>query len=98
MTNTAMTNTEANTAVVRRLWDEAFNQGALEVLAELVSDEFVNFASVTNGPQFLTTLINDQRSAFPDMRFTPLQVIAADDWVLTKTRWTGTFTDRKSVV
>jgi predicted ester cyclase len=87
-----MTDTQANAAVVARLWDEAFNDGSLEVLSELVSEQFVNFGSVTNGPQLLATLIQDQRSAFPDMRFTPVQVIAADDWVLTRTRWTGTFT------
>jgi predicted ester cyclase len=86
-----MTKTQANTALVSRLWDEAFNNGSLEVLPELVSQEFVNFGSVTHGPEFLATLITHQRRAFPDMHFTPLQVFAADDWVLTKTRWTGTF-------
>jgi predicted ester cyclase len=87
-----MTTTQANAAVVARLWEEAFNAGSVDVLPELVSEEFVNFGAVTDGPQFLTALIREQRTAFPDMRFTPTQVIAADDWVLTKTRWTGTFT------
>ncbi|HVA09776.1 MAG TPA: ester cyclase [Acidimicrobiales bacterium] len=86
-----MTTTEAHEAIVTRLWAEAFNDGSLEVLPELVCQEFVNFGSVTNGPEFLSTLISAQRSAFPDMHFTPLQVVAADDWVLTKARWTGTF-------
>jgi predicted ester cyclase len=25
------------------------------------------------------------------MHFTPLQMLSADDWVITKARWTGTF-------
>jgi len=83
--------TAANAAVVVRLWDEAFNQGALEVLAELVHPEFTNFGQPTNGPQFLARLISAQRAAFPDMRFTILQAFAAGDWILTKARWAGTF-------
>lgn len=83
--------TGANVDVVARLWEEAFNNGALDVLAELVQLDFVNFGQTTNGPAFLTDLINAQRTAFPDMHFTPLQVLAADEWVVTKLRWTGTF-------
>ena len=83
--------TQANCHVVARLWQEAFNAGDLGVLPELVNEEFVNFGTVTNGRDFLTTLINAQRSAFPDMHFTPLQVVSDDDWVVTKARWTGTF-------
>jgi predicted ester cyclase len=80
-----------NVDVVARLWDEVFNRGSLGVLDELVHRDFVNFGSPTNGPELLAELITAQRSAFPDMRFTPVQVLAADDWVISKTRWTGTF-------
>jgi len=90
-TPTGVNDTEAHIQIVGRLWQEAFNAGALDVLPELVNEEFVNFGTVTNGPEFLTTLINSQRSAFPDMHFTPLQVISDNDWVITKAQWTGTF-------
>jgi predicted ester cyclase len=80
-----------NVEIVTRLWEEVFNAGSLDVLPELVSEDFVNFDTVVNGPEFLRTLVNAQRTAFPDMRFTPLQVVAADDWVITKARWNGTF-------
>jgi predicted ester cyclase len=83
--------TEANVRVVHRLWEEAFNRGELDILPELVDQEFVNFGQVTDGPAFLTGLITSQRTAFPDMRFTPRQIVAADDWVIAKARWTGTF-------
>lgn len=82
----------ANASVIGRLWDEAFNNGAVEVLDELVRSEFTNFGLTTNGPQFLTQLINAQRAAFPDMHFTVEQMFAVEDWVLTKARWAGTFT------
>ena len=82
---------EANVLIVTRLWQEAFNAGALDVLPQLVNEEFVNFGTTTNGPKFLTDLINAQRSAFPDTCYVPIQVLSADDWVITKARWTGTF-------
>ena len=82
---------DANVLVVARLCEEAFSAGDLAVLPELVNEEFVNFDSVTNGPDFLRGLISAQRAAFPDMQFTPLQVFVAEDWVITKARWTGTF-------
>jgi predicted ester cyclase len=82
---------DANVRVVARLWEEAFNDGALDVLNELAHEEFVNFDTVTNGPDFLAGLISAQRAAFPDMHFTPVQILAAGDWVITRARWTGTF-------
>ena len=88
---TALDGTEANVLIVTRLWQEAFNAGALDVLPELVNDEFVNFGTKTHGPKFLADLINAQRTAFPDTHNLLQQVISADDWVITKTRWTGTF-------
>jgi predicted ester cyclase len=84
--------TDPRVDVVRRLWDEAFNEGRVEVLPELVHEEYTNFGQVRNGPAFLTDLIHAQRSAFPDMRFEVLQTFAdGGDWLLMKVRWTGTF-------
>jgi predicted ester cyclase len=81
-------------ATVARLWDEAFNGGALEALPELVHEDFTNFGRVSNGPEFLGGLISAQRAAFPDMRFEGLQTLVDGDWVMTKMRWTGTFQGR----
>ena len=80
-----------NTEIVARLWAEAFNAGNLDALAELVHTDFTNFGRITDGPRFLAGLIRTMRAAFPDMRFETLQTLAADDWVITKMRWTGTF-------
>jgi predicted ester cyclase len=82
---------EGNLDVVERLWEIAFNQGNLDVLPELVHEKFENFGTTTNGPKFLADLITAQRTAFPDMHFTPVQVLADGDWVIRRARWTGTF-------
>jgi predicted ester cyclase len=81
----------SNVEIVARLWDEAFSAGNLDTLTELVHTGFTNFGRITHGPQFLAGLIRAQRTAFPDMRFEILQTLAADNWVITKMRWTGTF-------
>lgn len=82
---------DARRHVVARLWDEAFNHGRVEVLPELVHDQYVNFGRRHNGPQFLADLIRRQRVAFPDMHFQTVQTFADGAWVITRTRWTGTF-------
>ncbi|MGH3850197.1 MAG: ester cyclase, partial [Pseudonocardiaceae bacterium] len=82
---------KANLNVVERLWEEVFNEGKLHVLPELVHAKFVNFATTTNGPEFLADLITAQRTAFPDMHFAPIQVFADRDWVIRRARWRGTF-------
>lgn len=81
----------ANGAVVHRLWAEAFNGGRMEVLDELVASEFVNFGQVVDGPRFLAELIAAQRRAFPDIRFATIQTLTDGDWMITKSRWSGTF-------
>lgn len=80
-----------NAAVADRLWTEVFNGGRMEVLDELIAREFVNFGQVVDGPRFLAELIGAQRRAFPDMRFTTVQTVADEDWVITRSRWSGTF-------
>lgn len=85
------TTSASNGDVVDRLWTEVFNGGRMEVLDELVARELVNFGQVVDGPRFLAELIGAQRRAFPDMRFTTLQTVTDGDWVITRSRWSGTF-------
>jgi predicted ester cyclase len=91
VTNTPAASCTSNSEVVARLWREAFNEGNLDALPELVRADFKNFDAITDGPEFLKSLITAQRRAFPDMHFTPLQVLVDADWVVTRARWTGTF-------
>ena len=81
-------------AIARRLIDEAFNGGNLDVVDELVSPEFVNHDAAlpepTRGVEAAKASIAAYRAAFPDLRLTIEQQVGEGEFVTT--RWTGTGT------
>lgn len=85
---------EQNTALARRLIDEAWNEGNLDVVDEIVAAEYVHHdpstADVGTGPDRFKRLIDLQRRAFPDLHITLEDQIAAEDKVVD--RWTGSGT------
>jgi steroid delta-isomerase-like uncharacterized protein len=91
---------EANKAISRRLVEEAFNDGRLEVVDELIAPTFVNHdPSVTGdmvGPEGTKQLIEGYRTAFPDLRITVEDQLAEGDRVAT--RWTATGTHQAELL
>ncbi|GAB3405702.1 ester cyclase [Flindersiella endophytica] len=82
---------DANKAVIRRIYDEALNQGRLELADELVDDSFRLHDFVPTprptGPEALRTIIRQLHTAFPnDLRFTIEDLVAEGDKVVV--RWT----------
>ena len=81
-------------AIARRLLEEAFNGGNLDVVDELVSPEFVNHDAAlpepTRGVEAAKASIAAYRAAFPDLRLTIEQQVGEGEFVTT--RWTGTGT------
>jgi steroid delta-isomerase-like uncharacterized protein len=88
---------EQNKALARRTLEEAWNQGQLAVIDELVAsnatfhDANVPGGKIT-GPQGLKQVVQIYRSAFPDVHFTVNDQIAEGDKVTT--RWTATGTHK----
>jgi steroid delta-isomerase-like uncharacterized protein len=82
---------EQNKAISRRLVEEAFNEGKLDVIDELVAPDFVNHdpsdPNEIRGPEGLKEFVRTYRSAFPDIRVTFEDQIAEGDKVVS--RWTG---------
>jgi steroid delta-isomerase-like uncharacterized protein len=77
---------EENKAVVRR-WVEAFNEGNLDAVDELLTDSYVRHdpnSPEVRGPEEERHLIAMYRSAFPDLRFTIEDMMAEDDRVATR--------------
>jgi steroid delta-isomerase-like uncharacterized protein len=78
-------------AIARRLLEEAFNSGNLDVVDELLAPEFVNYDAVlpepATGIDAAKASIGGYRAAFPDLRITLEQQVAEGE--LVATRWTA---------
>jgi predicted ester cyclase len=73
--------TEANKAIIRCLFEEAFGQGNLAVLDEITAPNQVNgspgsLPGIPSGPEGTKMLITAYRNAFPDLHFTIDEQIA----------------------
>ena len=84
--------TEANKAIIRRLFEEAFGQGNLDMLDEIIAPNQVNggpgaLPGMPSGPEGNKMLLSAYRNAFPDLHFTIEEQIAEGNTVVT--RWTA---------
>ena len=85
---------EENKAIARRLNDEVWTKGRLEVIDELIADDFVTTVvgapEQIRGPQGFREFVVMYRTAFPDLRISVEEQIAEGETVVT--RWTATGT------
>lgn len=83
--------TEANKDLVRRLDAEVFNEGNLDVIDELVAEEYVLHDPLVpeemRGPEGLRGQVEMLRTAFPDLSTTEEEMLAEGDTVAY--RWTA---------
>jgi steroid delta-isomerase-like uncharacterized protein len=83
--------TEANKMIARRVIDEIYNAGRLELADELVTPDFVGRDPASPepmmGPEGLKRQAQGYRTAFPDLRLTIEDEIAEGDRVAT--RWSA---------
>jgi steroid delta-isomerase-like uncharacterized protein len=82
-------------ALARRFFEDVFNEGRLDVLDEIMSDDFrahdpQNQFGDLRGPAAARAVVELYRGAFPDVRMTIEDVIEQGDRVVT--RWTATGT------
>jgi len=76
-----------NESIYRRIIEEGFNQGRLEVADELVAPEAVEHQrGSADGPEGLKRTIQILRTAFPDFTITITELVAAGDkvWAMQK--------------
>ncbi len=84
---------QANIDTARRVLEEAFGEGRLDILDDICADGFVDHDPIM-GDQDLDGVkrtIGAYREAFPDLSFTIEDIFAADDKVVTRWRAEGTF-------
>lgn len=85
---------EQNKAVVRRWLEEALNQGKVEVLDEICTDDYVEYDPAYPGGHLRRDQVKQAipiyRSAYPDLRFGIEDMIAEGDKVAVYWTLTGT--------
>lgn len=85
---------ERQKILVRRVFEEAFNRGELDVIDEVVAPGGVDHQQ-PDEPSFrehLKDVARAMREAFPDLRFEIVQMIGEGEWVATYIVMTGTHT------
>jgi steroid delta-isomerase-like uncharacterized protein len=82
-----------NRRLIERYFDEVWNHGRLDVLDELIADDYVNHsASIPNprpGPQDLKPIVAEMRRAIPDLHYEILDLVVAPDKAAARVRMTG---------
>ena len=83
---------EMNMAVVSRIWDEVWNQGAVEACDEIFSEDFFGHLPImeVHGPEEFKNLVRIYRNAFPDVHFNLDFQVAEEDKVVSRYTWSGT--------
>ncbi|MEA2239416.1 MAG: hypothetical protein QOC81_4140 [Thermoanaerobaculia bacterium] len=84
---------DQNKLLVRRLVDEAQNAGRLDVVDELLSEDFVDHTPLEGLPgnrEGVRMLFAALREAFPDLKVDISEQIAEDDRVVTRKTFRGT--------
>lgn len=86
---------EENKAKNRRFYEEVINQKKLEVLDELIADDYVEHLlppGVPPGREGLKIFISVLHAAFPDGKLTIDEMVAEGDTVATRLTFHGTHT------
>ena len=84
-----------NVAIMKRWFEEVWNQGRLETVHELLAPHATGFGqgghgTGVRGPADFIPFVKRLRGAFPDIRTTVEDVVGEDDRVVV--RWTATMT------
>ncbi len=88
---------DRNKALLRRFYEELWSKGNLEVIPELVAEDFVDHHPLPGAPQGregLAALVVMWRSAFPDMRESVEDLISEGDKVVGRFTMRGTHTGK----
>lgn len=80
--------------VIRRYYDELFNQGRVELVDELLAADYVNHSTSSplqaRGRDGVAAVVRDLRRAFPDLHYTIEEMVISDDAAAIRTTLTGT--------
>jgi steroid delta-isomerase-like uncharacterized protein len=91
-----------NKAVVRRFYEEAWDQGMFDVIDEVFAENYLRHdlrpSQAEPGPEGMKRITADFRAAFPDLRFEVEIVIAEEEFVAARWTASGTHTGQWGAV
>jgi|LakMenEpi03Aug12_release.lakeMendotaPanAssembly.Ray.scaffolds.fasta_scaffold641675_2 steroid delta-isomerase-like uncharacterized protein len=83
-----------NERLIRRYFDEVWNQGKLNVLNEIISPDYINhnpgMPNPIPGPEGLKPIVAAIREAFPDLKYVIENIVVSDTQVAVHTIMHGT--------
>ncbi len=83
-----------NEDLIRRYFDELFGRGRLELVEELLAEDYVNHSpgspDLPRGRDGVAIVVRALREAFPDLRYAIEDMVATEDAVAVRTTLTGT--------
>ena len=84
--------TEECAILVRRMYEEVWNEGKLEVIDEICAPDYIGIGPYGNehGPESVKRGVANRRKAFPDIHVTIEDMIAAGDKVVARLTFRGT--------
>jgi predicted ester cyclase len=88
---------EENKAILRRLMEEVWNEGNLDIVPDLISPEFSMSAPSgppIRGPEGFRQSVAYWRSILPDLHFATDEVVGEEDRLAARFTTTGTFEGR----
>ena len=93
---------DQNKAVIRRLYEQVWDQGNLDVAYEVFADDAIRHdlrpSSALPGPGGQKKIAGDFRAAFPDLRVTVELLVAEADMVVARWTMDGTHTGQWGAV
>jgi predicted ester cyclase len=80
-----------NKEVVRRIFEDSINLGRLDLLNQLIADDYVGQVSgPPSGRAEFTATVEALREGFPDIQYELENLVAEGDEVAVRWRWSGT--------
>lgn len=87
---------QSNEQIIKKYFNEAWNQGKLEVLDEIIAPNYINHTpgspNPIPGPEGLKPIIASLRKAFPDLKFTIENMVISEEQVAIHCIMYGTHT------
>lgn len=78
-----------NAGLVRRCFDEIWNEGRLELIEDIIAPDFINFGR-QRGQDGLKVIVAVWRTAFPDLHIRVEEELVANDRVMVRVTCSGT--------